>query len=330
MRKSPMSMSLAWHYLRWLISSVGLIAGVIVLMFVLLELAPGDPIQSLVGNMPVSDELRQQLMVQFGLDRPPLERFVSYVANILTGNFGYSFANQAPVAGLVIEGLGNTLLLTVPALVLSTIGGIVLGTLAATTRSRLLDNILSTSAIAAFSVPSFWLGLVLIIIFSVHLRWLPSHGMSSYTSTGLSLPHMVLPVLTLTCTELAFKLRLMRATMIEVLGQDYIDTARSKGMTRAVILWRHAVPNALLPMITVVGYSIGFTVAGSVLVEKVFGWPGMGLLLYESIQRSENLVVMAILLFVAITVVVVNLLTDLVLGLADPRIRRRLQTGQKA
>jgi peptide/nickel transport system permease protein len=185
------------------------------------------------------------------------------------------------------------------------------------------------SAIAGFSVPSFWFGLVLIIIFSVNLRWLPAQGMTSYTSTGLSIPHMILPVLTLTLTELAFKLRLMRATMIEVLGQDYIDTARSKGLTRRAVLWRHALLNAMLPMITVIGYSMGFTLAGTVLVEKVFGWPGMGMLLYESILRSENMVVMAILLIVAVTVVVVNLLTDIVLGLVDPRVRRRLQTGAR-
>lgn len=316
-----------WHYTRWLGSAVALIASVIVMMFILLELTPGDPIQALVGNMPVTDALREELMVQFGLDRPLHERFFVYVGNMLTGNLGYSFANQTPVGPLVLEHLGNTLLLTIPALILSSIGGIILGTIAATTRSKTLDNILSMSAIAGFSVPSFWFGLVLIIIFSVNLNWLPAQGMTSYTSTGLSIPHMILPVLTLTLTELAFKLRLMRATMIEVLGQDYIDTARSKGLTRRAVLWRHALLNAMLPMITVIGYSMGFTLAGTVLVEKVFGWPGMGMLLYESILRSENMVVMAILLIVAVTVVVVNLLTDVVLGLVDPRVRRRLQTG---
>lgn len=315
--------------MRWLGSAVALIASVIVMMFILLELTPGDPIQALVGNMPVTDALREQLMAQFGLDRPLHERFFVYVGNMLTGNLGYSFANQTPVGPLVLEHLGNTLLITIPALILSSIGGIILGTIAATTRSKTLDNILSMSAIAGFSVPSFWFGLVLIIIFSVNLNWLPAQGMTSYTSTGLSIPHMILPVLTLTLTELAFKLRLMRATMIEVLGQDYIDTARSKGLTRRAVLWRHALLNAMLPMITVIGYSMGFTLAGTVLVEKVFGWPGMGMLLYESILRSENMVVMAILLIVAVTVVFVNLLTDIVLGLVDPRVRRRLQTGAR-
>lgn len=323
-------MSMLANYLRWLGSAVVLIFGVVVLMFFLLELAPGDPIQSLVGNMPVTDELREQLASQFGLDRPLIERFGIYVENILTGDLGYSYANRSPIAPLLFEKLGNTLILIVPALILSSILGILLGALAATTRSRWLDNFLSMSAIAGFSVPSFWLGLVFIIIFSVTLKWLPAQGMRSYTSTGLSIPHMVLPVLTMTITELAFKLRLMRATMIEVLGQDYIDTARSKGLGRGAILWRHALLNSMLPMITVIGYSIGFTLSGTVLIEKVFGWPGMGMLLYESIKRSENMVVMAILLLVAVSVVIINLLTDAVLGLADPRVRRRLQTGRGA
>jgi peptide/nickel transport system permease protein len=299
-------------------------------MFFLLELTPGDPIQALVGNMPVTPELREQLTVQFGLDRPMIERLFIYIGNILTGDLGYSYANRSPIAPLLFAKLGNTLLLVVPALILSSVLGILLGALAATTRSKSLDNALSISAIAGFSVPSFWLGLVAIIVFAVQLRWLPAQGMRSYTSTGLSIPHLVLPVLTMTITELAFKLRLMRATMIEVLGQDYIDTARSKGLSRAAILRKHALLNSMLPMITVIGYSIGYTLSGTVLIEKVFGWPGMGMLLYESIQRSENMVVMAILLFVAVTVVIINMLTDIVLGLADPRVRRRLQTGRGA
>lgn len=318
------------QYARWIGSSLALIAGVVVLMFVLLELTPGDPIQSLVGNMPVSDELRAQLNAEFGLDKSFPERFAAYVGNVLTGDLGYSYAAKQPVLPLVLDRLGNTLLLTVPALILSSVFGILLGAIAATTRSKLLDNALSTTAVAGFSLPSFWLGLVLIIIFSVQLKWLPAQGMRSYTSNGLSIPHMILPVVTLTLTEMAFKLRLMRATMIEVLGQDYIDTARSKGLTRTQILWRHALPNSMLPMITVIGYSIGYTVAGTVLVEKVFGWPGMGMLLYESIQRSENMVVMAILLIVAITVIIINLLTDVVLGLVDPRVRKKLQSGSRA
>jgi peptide/nickel transport system permease protein len=318
------------HYLRLAFSSFMLIFSVMVIMFILLELTPGDPLQALVGQMPVTDAYREQLTAQYGLDRPVHERFVSYIANVATGNLGYSFANQTPVLGLIVERLGNTLLLTVPALILSSIGGIILGAIAGRSRSRRVDGGLSLVAIAGFSLPSFWLGLLLILVFSVQLGWLPAQGMSSYTSTGISVSHMVLPVLTLTVTEMAFKLRVMRSSVIEVLGQDYIDTARSKGLTPNQVLRRHGVLNSMLPMVSVIGYSMGFTLAGSVLVEKVYGWPGMGLLLYESIQRSENMVVLGVLLFVAIAVVAVNLLTDVVYGLVDPRVRARLQRGKEA
>ena len=229
---------------------------------------------------------------------------------------------------LVWDKLQNTLIMTIPALILSSALGIAIGAWSATTRNRVLDNILSMASIALFSLPGFWVGLMLILVFAVRLDWLPTQGMRSFTSTSaFSLPHLILPVMTLTITEFAFKMRLMRASMIEVLGQDHIDTARSKGLSRARILWSHALPNSMLPMVTVIGYSIGYTVAGTVLVEKVFGWPGMGLLLYDSIQRSENLVVMAILFVASVSIIVINLLTDVVLGLVDPRIRNRIRSG---
>lgn len=311
---------------RWLASAVLLTLVVITIMFFLLELAPGEPVQALVGNMPVPDDLRAALSAQFGLDKPMWERYLIYMGNMLTGDFGYSYASRQDVLPLVMARLQNTLILAVPALIISSVAGILLGAWAAATRSRTLDNVLSMTSIALFSLPGFWVGLLLIIVFAVNLKWLPTQGMRSYTSKGLSVPHLILPVLTMTITEFAFKMRLMRASMMEVLGQDYIDTARSKGLSRFAIIRRHALPNSMLPMITVVGYSIGATVAGTVLVEKVFSWPGMGMLLYESIQRSENMVVMAILFVTAVIVILVNLLTDLILGFADPRLRQRLKS----
>lgn len=323
-----MSVQPLWRLIRWLGSAAAFILVVLTIMFLLLEMTPGDPIQSLVGNMPVTDELRAALTQQFGLDRPLWERYFSYIGNLVQGNFGYSYAGRQDVLPLVMERLGNTLVLVVPALVLSSILGIFFGALAATSRRRSVDNGLSMLSIALFSLPGFWLGLVLIIVFAVNLQWFPSQGMRSYTSRGLfSIPHMVLPVLTMVLTEFAFKMRLMRATMIEVLGQDFIDTARSKGLSRMQIIWHHALPNSMLPMLTVIGSSIGFTVAGTVLIEKVFGWPGLGMLLYDSVQRSENMVVMAILLITAVIIIVVNMLTDALMALVDPRLRRSLLKG---
>lgn len=317
-----------WRALRWLVSAAVLVVVVVTVMFLLLELTPGEPIQALIGNMPVPDDVRASLAQQFGLDRPLFERYLTYMGNMLTGDFGFSYASRQQVLPLVWEKLQNTLVMTIPALILSAALGIAIGAWSAITRNRVLDNILSVTSIALFSLPGFWVGLMLILIFAVRLDWLPTQGMRSYTSTGsYSIPHLILPVLTLTITEFAFKMRLMRASMIEVLGQDFIDTARSKGLSRGRILWSHALPNSMLPMITVIGYSIGYTVAGTVLVEKVFGWPGMGMLLYDSIQRSENLVVMAILFVASVSIIVINLLTDLILGLVDPRIRARIKSG---
>ncbi|MDR5699466.1 ABC transporter permease [Agromyces aerolatus] len=313
------------HYAKLLGSSLVLIFVVILIMFLLLEAAPGDPIQALVGQVPVSEEFRRQMTEQFGLDRPVWERFFAYVGNILTGNLGYSFATMQPVSELILGRLGNTLLLTLPALVISSILGILLGAVAARTRSKALDGAISYAAIAGFSLPAFWVALLLILLFSVNLGWLPSQGMTSYTSSGLSIPHLILPVASLALAETAFKVRIMRASMIEVLGQDYIDTARSKGLSAHEVLRKHGILNSMLPMVSVIGYSLGFTIAGSVLIEKVFGWPGMGLLMYDSIQRSENMVVMGILLIVTVTVVIINILTDVAYGLVDPRVRARFR-----
>lgn len=312
---------------RWLGSAVVLILVVVTIMFFLLELTPGEPIQSLIGNMPVPEDVRTSLARQFGLDRPLGERYLTYMANMLRGDFGFSYASKQEILPLVLDKLGNTLLMVVPALVISSILGIALGTWAAVTRSKLVDTVLSSLSIALFSLPGFWVGLMLILVFAVNLHWLPTQGMRSYTSKGISIPHLVLPVATLALTEFAFQMRIMRATMIEVLGQDFVDTARSKGLSRGRIIWSHVLPNSMLPMVTVIGTTIGYTVAGTVLVEKVFGWPGMGMLLYDSIQRSENLVVMAILFITATGIIVINLLTDMLLGFIDPRIRSRIRSG---
>lgn len=309
---------------RLAVSSLVLVLTVVVLVFVFLELAPGDPIQTLVGDVPVSEEFRQQMIVAYGLDQPAHVRLLSYLGQVLTGDLGYSVAHGQPVATIIGERLGNTLLLTIPALVLSSIGGIVLGTIAARTRRTSVDDLVSVGAIVGFSIPGFWLGLILILVFSVGLGWLPSQGTGPIGQPGLHLEYLVLPLISLALAELGFKTRIMRSSMIEVLGQDYIDTARSKGLTSLQILRHHGLLNSMLPMVSVIGYSLGFAIAGAVVIEKVFSWPGMGLLLYESLQRGENLVVIGILLVMTVIIVIVNALTDVVYGLLDPRVRAKL------
>ena len=315
--------ALLLHVLRVLGSAVILLLVVVTILFLLLEIAPGDPIQTLVGDVPVSETLRAQLTASFGLDKPIWERYLIYVGNVLTGNLGVSFGTQVPVSDLIAERIGNTIALAVPAFVISTTGGIVLGSIAARTRKRWFDGLLSGTAVGLFSLPNFWLGLMLIMFFSISLGWLPTQGKAPFGQEGIHLEYLILPVLTMASTELAFKLRIMRSSMIESLGQDYIDTARSKGLSSSAVLWRHALPNALLPMVTVAGYSLGFILAGSVLVERVFGWPGMGLLFIGAIERQDTFVVLGIVIVITITILIVNVLTDIVYGIIDPRLRAR-------
>jgi peptide/nickel transport system permease protein len=221
-------------------------------------------------------------------------------------------------------------MLTIPSLILAAVLGIALGAIAARTRSKSLDAGISWIALALFSMPSFWVGMMLVLLFSVTLGWLPSQGMQKLGAAGggISIPHLILPVSVLTLMELSFFLRVMRSSMIEVLGQDYIDTARSKGLPPRLVLMRHGMLNSMLPLVCVIGYALGFSLAGAVLVERVFSWPGMGLLLYESIQRSENMVVLGILLVMSVIVIVVNVLTDIVYGFVDPRVRARMSRGR--
>jgi peptide/nickel transport system permease protein len=322
-------MALLLHVGRVLGSALILLLVVITILFLLLEIAPGDPIQTLVGDVPVSEALRAQLTASFGLDKPIWERYLIYVGNVVTGNLGVSFGTQVPVSDLIAERIGNTIALAVPAFLISTTGGIVLGSIAARTRKRWFDGLLSGTAVGIFSLPNFWLGLMLIMFFSISLGWLPTQGKAPFGQEGIQLEYLILPVLTMASTELAFKLRIMRSSMIESLGQDYIDTARSKGLSSSTVLWKHALPNALLPMVTVAGYSLGFILAGSVLVERVFGWPGMGLLFIGAIERQDTFVVLGIVIVITVTILLVNVLTDIVYGLIDPRLRAQYARNAK-
>ncbi len=313
--------AMAIHYGRLLLSSLILFVVVLTVLFLLLEIAPGDPIQNFVGDVPISPAFEAQIVAAFGLDRPLWERYLVYLGNVFRGEFGYSFGTNEPVLELILNRAGNTLAIAVPAFIISTTLGIVLCAIAARTRKRWLDGGISAGAVALFSVPNFWLGMLLIIVFSIQLGWLPTQGKAPYGQEGIDIRYMVLPVITMASTELAFKTRIMRSSMIESLGQDFIDTARSKGLASQRVLWRHALPNALLPMVTVAGYSLGFILAGSVLVESVFGWPGMGLLFVDAIQRQDNQVVLGVAIFLTITILLANILTDVTYGIVDPRLR---------
>lgn len=302
--------------------------GVLVLTFLLIHLAPGDPVYVLVGEHGATREFIEEIQREFGLDRPILEQLAIYLGRALRGDLGYSYYYSQQVAILILERLPATLLLMLSQLAVAIIGGVGLGVISARRPYSLLDNVTTTGALIAYSMPVFWSGLMAILLFSSALGIFPAQGMFSLRTspTGVArfldiLHHLALPALTLGLVNLALYVRLTRASMLEVLGLDYVRTARAKGLRERRVVVRHALANALLPVITVTGISLGRMIGGAVLTETVFGWPGLGRLMFESLGRRDFPVMMGMFLFISVAVIVANLLTDLCYGFLDPRIR---------
>ncbi len=316
--------------LRRFAEAVPLLLAVIVLNFLIIHLAPGDPIQTLIGDFPASPEYIAKMRAQFGLDRPLWEQLWHYVSQVVQGDLGFSFANRRPVQELLVERLANTLILTVSALLFATTLGVVLGISAARRPRSLVDNLVTVVSLAGFSIPVFWLGQIVILLFAVTLDWLPAQGMTSSRESFQGFDyvvdvakHLVLPALALSLRYLVSTARLTRSSMLEALRSDYIVTARAKGVRATRMLYVHALPNALLPVVTSVGYNFGYVLAGSALIETVFSWPGLGRLLYDAMLARDTPVILGIFLVGAGTAVAANLITDLAYGWLDPRIRQR-------
>ncbi len=325
-----LDLSLVRYVARRLLEAIPLLAGVVVFIFALIQLAPGDPVQALVGDFPASPEFRERVRRDFGLDKPVAEQLLAYFGNIAQGNLGYSFANRRPVLELIVERMGNTLLLTVSALVFAALAGVPVGVLAARWPRSPLDNLVTTAALLGFSIPVFWLGQILIIAFAVTVHWLPAQGMRSFRENFEGLAHardvawhLLLPAFTLGLRYLGLNARITRGSMIQVMARDFIVTARAKGVPEWQLILKHGLRNALLPVVTVIGYNFGFALSGSALVETVFAWPGMGRLLFDSMGARDTPVILGIFLAVAFMAVLANLITDLVYAVVDPRIRMR-------
>lgn len=299
--------------------------------FALLHLAPGDAAEILAGQGGhATPEFVADLRREFGLDRPLGERYLVYMAKVMTFDFGYSPLRKTSVLTLIAERLPATMLLVFTAITLAVLLGVLLGVASATQRGKWLDGAITVSALFCYATPAFWLGLMLIIGFSLKLDLLPSSGMETIGAglTGLARVadiawHLVLPALTMALYYLAIYTRLMRASMLEVLQLDFVRTARAKGLTERAIALRHVTQNALLPVVTIAGLQIGHFMGGSVLVETIFGWPGLGRLVFDALlQRDVNLL-MGIFLISSVIVVLTNLAADLVYGWLDPRIAHR-------
>lgn len=323
-----MDLNLLRYVIRRFLEAIPLFFGVILVVFLLVNLAPGDPIQMLVGDFPASEAYIEQVREDFGLDKPAWQQFIAHVSNIAQGNLGYSFANRRPVADLIVERLGNTLLLTGSAMIFAIVTGVLLGVIASKWPRSPIDSLITASSLLGFSIPVFWLGQILIIVLAVRLSLLPAQGMRSVRETyeGFALVrdiglHLLLPALVLSTRYIGLNARITRASMLEVMGKDYIVTARAKGVPQWKLLTRHGLRNALLPIVTVIGYNFGFALSGSALVETVFAWPGMGRLLFDSLSARDTPVILGIFMAVAATTILANLVTDILYGFLDPRIR---------
>ena len=309
--------------------AVLVVLGVVVLNFLLIRLAPGDPALVIAGQSGAADEkFVAQLRAQFGLDRPMLEQLWIYVSGIATGDLGISHRQQRTVASLILERLPATLLLTGAAFAFAVTLGVAMGAWAARRVGRWGDTVITVLALSFYATPLFWVGLMLVLLFSVQLEWLPSFGMSTVGAnlTGAAAvldvaKYLLLPALTLGLFYMAVYARLTRASMLEVADQDFVKTARAKGVPEARVQRAHVLRNALLPVITFAGIQAGQLVGGSILVETVFAWPGVGRLLVNAVASRDFAVVQTILVMVAVTMTVANLVVDAIYTLIDPRIR---------
>ncbi len=328
--------------LRRLLHAVPLLLAVVVLNFLLIAFTPGDPITLLVGDFPAPPEYLAQMRHEYGLDQPLWVQLLRYLGKVAVGDFGFSFANQQPVAALIFDRLGATLELTLTALLFASAFGIAFGVIAArsasarkyngaesTTGRGVADSVIQGASSAGYAVPDFWLGQILILVFAIGLGWLPSQGNAPVRGSApgwagwvAHLPYLVLPAFALSLRYLTLITRITRAAMLEVMGADYILAARARGASEWTVVVVHALRNAAAPVLTVIGYNVGFVLAGSALIEAVFAWPGIGRLLFESISKRDYPVMLAILLMISVTVVIANLVTDIVHRMIDPRIER--------
>jgi peptide/nickel transport system permease protein len=318
--------------LRRLALAGGLVLAVLALNFTLIHAAPGDPALVIAGEMGGADEAAMaSIRKTYGLDRPLLEQFTTYIGKSLRGDLGQSYTYSRPVADLILDRLGPTVLLVMTAL----LGAIVLGTLLGVLASRKPDSLgsgaVTVLSLVGYSMPVFWTGILLVILFGKVWPVMPIAGMRDVRAMGgggwadmLDVAHhLVLPAVTLGIIYLAQYSRLARASMLEVLGSDYIRTARAKGLSDGVVTFKHALRNALMPLVTIAGLQFGNLISGAVLVETVFSWPGLGTLALDAILGRDYPTLLGVLTFSALLVIVANLLTDLSYRWIDPRLRGR-------
>jgi len=301
------------YLIKRLISIIPVLIGISLLLFFMLRMLPGDPAQVLAGQMATPQEI-QNIRSQLGLDKPIYQQYAIYMGNLMRLDLGRSARTQNPVFEEIWARLPNTMLLAVIAIGLACLFGIPAGIISAVRPYSWIDYTVTIIALFGISMPVFWLGLMLVVVFSVVLKWLPAGGTGGWQ-------YVILPSITLASFVVAFIARMTRATMLETLSQDFTTTARSKGLTEKIVVIKHALRNALIPIITVVGLQFGMLLGGAVLTETVFAWPGIGRLIVDSILARDYAMIQGVILIFGLLYILVNLSVDIIYAFIDPRIR---------
>lgn len=328
--------------LERLLQLVPVLLGISVIVFAMMALTPGDPVQIMLGDSLSNEAQKESLRRDMGLDQPVAERFVRFLGNAVTGNFGLSFFHRRPVGEIILERLPATIELTLVSLIIAILVAIPLGVIAAVRRDSLLDRLATVGSMLGVSMPGFWFGILLILLFAVQLHWLPVSGRIGFgqevpavtrfvlvdaliagrlDSFWDALRHILMPAVTLGLGMAALLMRVTRTAMVEALAQDYVVFAEAKGLSRARVIGRHALKNALIPTVTVAAIETGSLLGGNMIVETVFGWPGLGRLVVEAIFTRNYPLVQAAVLLYAVTYVFLNFLADLLYTVLNPKVR---------
>lgn len=315
------------YVVKRLLIAIPLLVGITLINFLIINLAPGDPLSILANpELGLSRAQLEEVRIEFGLDRSLPERYVAWLGQAVQGNFGYRMSriDPRPVRDVLVDRIPRTIELMFGAIVIAHLVGIFLGVVSALRQYSTLDYVLTVLTFLGVSIPGFFLGMGLIVIFGAKLGWFPTSGVVTPDAPPSLLDflhHLFLPAMTLALAQLAGMMRHARTSLLEVIGQEYIRTARAKGLAEQAVIWRHAFRNATLPLVTLMGLSIPELIGGAAIVETIFSWPGMGSLSVDAAQARDYNMLMAILLVGAIMVLISNLVTDLVYAMLDPRIR---------
>ena len=308
------------------IQIIPVVFGILIISFLMIHLAPGDAVFMFIGESGADPEFEAAIRTRLGLDKSLFEQFILYIKGIFSGDLGRSFVLNEDVSKIIFDRAIPTIILMLSSISFGAIFGILIGVYAASKPYSMRDNISMVIALFLYSLPNFWLGQMLIIVFSVNWGLLPVSGMESMILGDKSFlfdrfTHLVLPTITLGSSLAAFVMRFVRSSMIDVLGQDYILTAKSKGLSERKIFFKHALKNALLPVITYIGLRLGYMLSGAVVIESVFGWPGLGLLMLDALFERDYPIIMGLFIVISLSVTIITFIVDILYTYLDPRIR---------